>query len=49
MSVEGAVLDHMMDASTVEMPPDPQLPQLLLVNIPPIPLPPIPAPRNTLK
>ena len=53
-SVVGAVSAHMMDASTVEMPPPPPLPRLLPlpqnlpVNLPPSPLPPILAPRTPL-
>ena len=41
-SVAGGVLSHMMDESTVEIPPPPRLPRLLPVTIPPLPLPPIP-------
>ena len=52
-SVVGPVLAHVMDASTVNMPPPPllpqllPLPQLLTVPIPPPPLPPKPAPCTT--
>ena len=51
-SVVGGVLDHVMDASTVEIPPPPPLPillpipQIILVPLPPPPLTPIPAPCN---
>ena len=51
-SVVGGILTHVMDASTVEMPPHPPLPLLLpLHNILPVPLHPpplllIPAPRT---
>ena len=51
-SVVGVVLDHVMDASTVEMPPPPTLPRLLPlprfipVLLPPPPLPPTPDPRT---
>ena len=41
-SVVGAVIAHVMDEYTVEMPPPPPLPQFLLVTITPLPLPPIP-------
>ena len=50
--VVGVVLSHVMDASSVEMPPPPPLPRLLPlpqiipVPLPPPPLPPIPAPRT---
>ena len=49
-SVVGEVLAHVMDASTVEIPPPPPitqlipLPQILPVPLPPPTLPPIPAP-----
>ena len=46
-SVVGAILAHVMDASTVEMPPPPPLPQLIPVLLPLITLPPIPDPINT--
>ena len=48
------ILSHVMDASTVEMPPPPQLPRLLPlpqnlpVPLPPPTLPPIPDPRTPL-
>ena len=48
----GVILAHLMDASTVDMPPTPPLPRLLPlpqnppVTLPPPPLPPIPAPRT---
>ena len=45
-SVVGDLLDHVMDASTVEMSPPPPLPQFISVPLPPTPLPPIPAPRT---
>ena len=50
--VAGGVLAHVMDASTVDMPPPPPLhrllpiPQILSVPLPTPPLPPIPAPRT---
>ena len=50
--VVGGVLSHFMDASTVEMPPPPPLPQLLLlpqilpVHLPPPPLPTMSSPRT---
>ena len=53
-SVVGDILDHVMDESTVEMPPPPPLPRLLPlpqnlpVTLPPPPLPPIPDLRNPL-
>ena len=41
-SVVGGVLAHVMDASTVEMPPPPSHPRLLpLSQILPVPLPPL--------
>ena len=44
-SVVGGVLSHVMYTSTVEMPPPPQLPRLLLIpQILPVPLPPPPLP-----
>ena len=49
-SVLGGVLDHVMDASTVEMPPPPPLPILLSIpQIIPVPLPPPPLPPMTIK
>ena len=51
-SVVGAVIAHMMDAFTVEMPPHPPLPRFLplslFLTVPqtPLPLTPIPAPRT---
>ena len=53
-SVVGAVLAHVIDASTVEMPPHPPLPQFLPllrflpVTLPPPPLPHIPSPCTPL-
>ena len=50
--VVGVVLAHVMDASTLDIPPSPPLPRLLPfpiflpVPLPPLPLHPIPAPRN---
>ena len=50
--VVGGVLAHVMDASTVEMPPPPPLPlllplpQILSVPLPPPPLSLIPVPRT---
>ena len=45
MLVVGGVLSHVMDTSTVEMPPPPPLPRLLpLPQIHPVPLPPNPLP-----
>ena len=52
VSVVGGVLSHVMDASTVEMPPPPPLPwllplpQIILVPLPPHPLSLIPALRT---
>ena len=52
--VVGGILAHVMDASTVEMPPPPPLPrllplpQILPVPLPPFPVPPILAPRSSL-
>ena len=44
-SVVGGILAHVMDASTVEMPPTPPLPRLLpLPQIIPVPLTPPPLP-----
>ena len=51
-SVVGGVLSHVVDASTVDMPPPNSLPRLLTlpqfipVTLPAPPLPPIPAPRT---
>ena len=46
-SVVGPVLSHVMDASTVEMPPPPPLPRFIPVPLNPLPLPPIPALLNS--
>ena len=45
-SVVGDVLAHVMDASTVEMPPPPPLPRVIPVTLPPLTLPTIPAPHT---
>ena len=42
-----AVLDHLMDASTVEMPTPPTIPLCIPVRLPPTSLPLIPTPRTT--
>ena len=45
-SLAGAVLSHMMDVSTVEMPRSPPLPRFPSFFLPPLPLPPIPDPQD---
>ena len=53
-SVLGPVISHVMDVSTMDMPPPPPIPQLLPlpqfipVTLPPLAFPPIPAPRIPL-
>ena len=53
-SVLGPVISHVMDVSTMDMPPPPPIPQLLPlpqfipVTLPPLAFPPIPAPRTPL-
>ena len=47
-SVVGAVLSHMMYASTVEIPTPPPIPWFLPVPLPPLPFPPIPTPCTPL-
>ena len=41
-SVVGGILSHVMDASTLEMPPPPPLPQFIPVPLPPLKFTPIP-------
>ena len=48
MSVLGDILAHIMDASTVEMPPHNPLPRFIPVPIPPLPLTYIKSPRTPL-
>ena len=45
-SVTGDVLDHLMDASTVEMPSPPPILRLLPLTLPPLLLTPIPYPHT---